>query len=141
MKMKRIAFYGAATVVIAVLIAMLIPVPNGHKPTPKNRCQAELSDLAFALKSYHDTFNVYPAEDNSNIVRALVGGNLQKIVFLNFRRTTEHPNEIVDSWGTPYRITFLQQTNFVLRSAGKNKIFSDEDDIIFNSASNDFVKP
>jgi len=53
----------------------------------------------------------------------------------------EHPNEIVDSWGTPYKIEFSQQTNFIIRSAGKNKIFGDADDIIFNSASNGFAKP
>jgi len=53
----------------------------------------------------------------------------------------EHPNEMVDPWETPYQIEFFQQTNFVIRSAGKDKIFGDADDIIFNSVSNDFVKP
>ena len=32
-------------------------------------------------------------------------------------------------------------TNFIIRSAGPNKIFGDDDDIIFNSLPNDFVKP
>ena len=53
----------------------------------------------------------------------------------------EHPNEMVDPWETPYEIKFLQQTNFVISSAGKDKIFGDADDIIFNSVSNDFVGP
>jgi len=48
---------------------------------------------------------------------------------------------MVDPWETPYQINFSQQTNFVIRSAGKDKIFSNADDIIFNSVSNDFMKP
>ena len=48
---------------------------------------------------------------------------------------------MVDPWETPYKIDFYQQTNFILRSAGKDKIFGDADDIIFNSVSNNFVKP
>ena len=48
---------------------------------------------------------------------------------------------MVDPWKTPYKIEFFQQTNFIICSAGKDKIFDDADDIIFNSVSNDFVKP
>ena len=48
---------------------------------------------------------------------------------------------MVDPWETPYQIEFSKQTNFIIRSAGKDKIFGDADDIIFNSVSNDFVKP
>ena len=41
----------------------------------------------------------------------------------------------------PYQIQIVAQTNFVIRSAGPNKKFGDADDIVFNSVSNDFVKP
>ncbi len=82
-----------------------------------------------------------PSGENSNVVRILSGDNQKKIEFLNFRQSAEHPNEFVDPWQKPYQIQFSQQTNFVIRSAGKDKIFGDADDIIFNSVSNDFVKP
>jgi len=48
---------------------------------------------------------------------------------------------MVDPWKTPYQIDFLQPTNFIISSAGKNKIFGDKDDIILNSISNAFAKP
>jgi hypothetical protein len=48
---------------------------------------------------------------------------------------------VIDIWQTPFQIELVGQTNFVVRSAGPNKNFGDADDIIFNSASNDFVKP
>ncbi len=76
----------------------------------------------------------YPTGANSNIVRVLTGDNPHKMVFLNIRRSSEHPNEMVDPWETPYQIEFSQQTNFIVRSAGPNKKFGDTDDIIFNSA-------
>jgi hypothetical protein len=47
----------------------------------------------------------------------------------------------VISWQTPYRFELLGPTNFIIHSAGLNQKFGDADDIIFNSASNDFVKP
>jgi len=84
-------------------------------------CRIELSDLRTALNAYHDKYSTYPTGENSNIVSALAGENLQKIVFLNFGRTSEHPNEMVDPWEMPYQIQFFQQTNFIIRSAGKTK--------------------
>jgi hypothetical protein len=54
---------------------------------------------------------------------------------------TNISGELIDVWQTPYRIELIAPTNFIIRSAGKDKIFGDADDIIFNSASNDFVKP
>ncbi len=48
---------------------------------------------------------------------------------------------MVDPWEMPYQVEFSQLTNFIVRSAGKDKILGDGDDIIFNSASNNFVKP
>jgi hypothetical protein len=141
MKLERVIFYGVATFFVVLLLAMLAPVHNYGGASKKVMCRIELSDLRTALNAYHDKYSNYPIGENSNIVSALAGDNSQKTVFLNFRRTMEHPNEMVDPWETPYQIEFFQQTNFVIRSAGKDKIFGDADDIIFNSVSNDFVKP
>jgi hypothetical protein len=142
MMQKRIIFYSLATFVIAALLAMLLPVNFLMVKTERpSRTKLEIADIIFALNHYKSAYGVYPTGENSNIVSVLAGDNPQKEVFLNFRRTMEHPNEIVDSWGTPYKIEFSQQTNFIIRSAGKNKIFGDADDIIFNSASNGFAKP
>jgi hypothetical protein len=74
--------------------------------------------------------------DNSFIFHALFGTN-----DFRFGYRTNFQGEVLDIWETPYKIEFFQQTNFIIRSAGKDKIFGDADDIIFNSASNDFVKP
>ena len=55
--------------------------------------------------------------------------------------STNVAGELVDIWQTPYQIELVGRTNFVVRSAGKDKKFGTKDDIVFNSVSNDFVKP
>jgi hypothetical protein len=102
--------------------------------------------MATALKAYSNTYGVFPIGDTESVERILAGENFhdknpQKIPYLLFIQTAEHSNEMVDSWGTPYQIEFLQQTSFIILSAGRNQKFGDADDIIFNSVSNDFVKP
>ena len=58
-----------------------------------------------------------------------------------FPFTTNDAGEVIDLWGTPFQIKLVGPTNFIVRSAGKNRKFGDADDIIFNGISNDFVTP
>jgi hypothetical protein len=76
--------------------------------------------------------------------------NLNRLFVLNslfatnqnhFWFDTNTSGDLVDIWQTPYQIELVGQTNFIIRSAGKNHKFGDKDDIIFNSVSNDFVMP
>ena len=76
--------------------------------------------------------------------------NLDRLFVLNslfatnqnhFWFDTNTCGEVVDIWQTPYQIELAGRTNFIIRSAGKDRKFGDEDDIVFNSVSNDFVKP
>ena len=48
---------------------------------------------------------------------------------------------MLDVWGTPYRIEITIQTNYIIRSAGKDGTFGDKDDIFFDSLKNEFVQP
>jgi hypothetical protein len=54
---------------------------------------------------------------------------------------TNTNGDLLDAWGTPYRVSVTVQTNFIFRSAGKNGKFGDQDDIIFDSLKKEFVKP
>ncbi len=103
--------------------------------------QLDISNLIMALHSYESEYGVLPTGNSSNVIRALSGENPKKIIFLVYPQMVERPNEMVDPWLTPYEINFLQKTNFVVRSAGKNKTFGNSDDVIFNSVSTDFVRP
>jgi len=139
--MKRSILYALAFLMVLILIGMFFPVVGSRSAGKKVLCRLEESDLNRALLQYGKDIGNYPTGENSNIVRILSGDNPPKTRSLSFRRTPEHQNEIVDPWETPCKIEFSHQTNFVIRSAGKNKVFGAAADIIFNSRSNDFVKP
>lgn len=125
---------------VVVMILLQFCVSPGHAARyPKS--QLGMMSLSAALESYLATTGAMPSGVNSNVVNVLSGNNVEKRIFLNFRPSDKHPNEMVDAWDTPYQIEFLQATNFTIRSAGKNKIFGDKDDIIFESVRDDFVKP
>jgi hypothetical protein len=150
---REIPVYKVYLAWLAFLLLLLI-IHSIASPSPYSKARSQiliaLSDetqIATALKSYLITYGVLPVGDTESVERILAGENLhgrnpQKTsFFLVFKQTAEHPNEMVDPWGTSYEIEFLPQTNFVIRSAGKDKIFGDADDIIFNSVSNGFVRP
>lgn len=74
--------------------------------------------------------------DDNFILQAVFGTNT-----LSYSYRTNADGKIHDLWDTPYKIQIFNRTNFIIRSAGRNKVFGDSDDIIFDSASNDFGKP
>src|SRR5882757_2063799 len=122
-------------VFLAMLILLMLSRGGEGKVA---RVRLDERALSESINQYNLVFGSCPTGGNSNVVNVLTRDNPQKIVFLNFRRTAAHPNEMVDPWETPYQIEFLQQTNFIVRSAGKDKVFGDKDDIIFDSRSTDF---
>jgi hypothetical protein len=83
-------------------------------------------------------------------IRRLTNIN-NEFVLNSFITTNKHPfsfatrtnasGEVVDIWQKPFQIKLAGQTNFIISSAGPNQKFGDTDDIVFNSISNDFVKP
>lgn len=83
--------------------------------------RVEIANVQAALSDYHSTFGRYPADLNRDITRELLGDNPQKLVFLNARpKQTNTLGELVDPWGTPYRIT---TTNGVMvYSCGKDQL-------------------
>jgi hypothetical protein len=64
-----------------------------------------------------------------------MGGNL------SFTTRTNAAGEPVDIWQTPYQFELVGQTNFIIRSAGQDQKFGDQDDMVFSSALNAIVRP
>jgi hypothetical protein len=131
-----------------LIVSSLFPLSGNRIRTGAKiaKTRIEEESAATALKAYSTTYGNLPIGDAESVERILGGEDLfgknpQKIMFLIYQRSVEFSNRMVDAWGTPYHIEFFQQTNFIIHSAGKDKIFGDTDDIIFNSASNNFIKP
>lgn len=142
MKLARLVFYGLAAFVVILLLAMLVPVHSYGGARKIILCRMELSALETTLNVYHEKFGAYPSGKQSEIVKSLLGDNSQKYQFLhiNFENLSSN-GEYLDPWKTPYAINFPATNSFVVSSAGKDRIFGNADDIIFNSVSNDFAKP
>ena len=141
--MKRLIFWPVALAIIALLVAMLLPAETGPTLNKNARCKVVLMmKLQAEIKNYQYEFGSYPTGDCAQVFKKLFGDNSKKIEFLRPQNTfTNQAGEFLDPWGTPFAINFLSTNSFVISSAGKDKIFGTKDDIIFNSVSNDFVKP
>ena len=128
--MKRIIFWLVALSIIALFVAMLLPAETGPTLNKNTRCRVVLMmRLKAEIGNYKYKFGSYPTGNYAQILKKLFGDDPT----IEFFR--------VDPWGTPFDINFPSTNSFIISSAGKDKIFGDTDDIIFNSVSNDFAKP
>jgi hypothetical protein len=60
----------------------------------------------------------------------LSGDNPLKITFfVSGAWNTNSSGEFVDPWQTPYKLTVESTNRVTIRSAGKNKVFGDDDDV------------
>jgi hypothetical protein len=141
MKSKAIIIISAATLVALFFLALLMPASRPSR-SKSVRCRVNLMMLRSGIENYQNEFGSYPTGDSMQILKKLLGDNPQKIKFLRPENMSlNQAGEFLDPWGTPYVISFSSTNSFVISSAGKDKIFGDTDDIIFNSVSNGFVKP
>jgi len=143
MKLKRIIINFALIIGVGlVLWGLLLPAETGPILNKHSRCKVVMRMLQAEIGNYKYEFGSDPTGDCAQIFKKLFGDNPKKIEFIHPRNTfTNQAGEFLDPWGTPYTISFAPTNSFVISSAGKDKIFGDADDIIFNSVSNDFVKP
>jgi hypothetical protein len=140
--MKRLTFWLVALAIIALLVAMLLPAETGPTLNKNARCKVILRRLKAEIVNYKYEFGSYPTGDCAQVLKKLFGDNPKKIEFLRPKNMSiNQAGEFLDPWGTPYAISFSSTNSFIISSAGKDKKIGDADDIIYNSVSNDFVKP
>jgi hypothetical protein len=127
--------------ILIVLILPTIGTRNIHHAKAKIIfTHFETKEIATVLKQHAIEIGGLTNIDNNFVFQAVFGTD--ETINLNYHsEQTNSQGQVLDCWKTPYQIEILMRTNFVVTSAGPDKIFGDADDIIFNSASNDFVKP
>jgi len=90
----------------------------------------DVVNLKAALQQYHAEYGALPGGNSSQILTVLRGENPWKICFFTAPPRSINPSgEFIDPWGTPYYIGYASTSRVFVRSAGKNKIFGDKDDI------------
>jgi hypothetical protein len=123
----------------SLILPSLLPEPSARKKVRVVITRVEANQIASALKQRAAEVGGLTNIENSLIFQAVFGTNGLHRDY--YAKRTNSQGEVLDWWKTPYQIDILDRTNFVIRSAGPNRTFGDKDDIIFNSVSNDVVKP
>ena len=102
----------------------------------------EMRLISNALHQYRKDMGGYPTGKTESILQQLRATNtLGKNYLLYPLRQGYSIYEYADSWGTPFHIEINQASNFVVRSAGKNRQFGDGNDLVLLSSSNNLVNP
>ena len=124
----------AVLITLALLILVfLIVIQAIHKAEIADGARSSESAIVFLLKQ-RVAAGTLPNIRSGSVLRTFVEP-------AGFPNQTNAQGEIIDPWNVPFQIEIAGQTNFIVRSAGPDKKFGDADDIIFNSTTNDFVKP
>lgn len=84
-----------------------------------------VEDLFDALQKYKEKVGSYPVGNNAEVVKALQGNNAKQVIIVIGRtKNINTKGELVDPWGTPFRIYFAGE-GILIRSAGPNRRFDD----------------
>ena len=141
--MRRFFFYLASAGVVTVLIGLLMPARSYSGPGRMGITRSRAQALLIGIIIYKDEFGSYPIGINAVVTKSLRGENLKHKMFANFDgrspQAINQSGQCVDGWGTPFQIDLSATNSPVIRSAGRDKIFGNKNDIGFDK--NSFVKP
>jgi len=114
-----------------IVLSMVLPMGPRSGVERIAVTKIDMESLITAVQQYRIEYGTLPGGDPTNILKALFGDNPKKIPFLHVRsRSLNTRGEWLDPWGTPYDFRSSSTNSISVKSAGKNKIFGDKDDIV-----------
>lgn len=87
---------------------------------------------------YHREIGEYPVGNSAaEVAAALLGENPKRKSYLRpeFRNFLNEAGEVLDTWKRPFRADRQADGSVILRSAGRNGTFDDEDDVTSSLAT------
>ena len=138
-KRKVWTVYGIVALVL--LLALILAIFSGSvilRAGPAalraaRRAQAanEINQIQTACLGYYTEYAQMPdSPENSRLIKSLTGDSPRKIQFLSLNpRDLNSKGEMIDPWGTPFRITFDADSTVHVTSAGPDKVFGTADDL------------
>ena len=124
-----------AALIFAALILAVLMLPGILQPPAESTADngSEVKQLAraldLALLEYRQEFGRFPEGQGGEIISALRGKNERGKTFLvlNENSAVNELGEMLDPWGTPFRITFAADATVPkIHSAGPNLIFEEK---------------
>lgn len=108
-----------------LMLPGLVKPPADALATDKSQVQALAHALRTALMGYQEAHGQFPEGEQDRIMKELRGGNSKRIVFFECpREILNDHGEMIDPWGTPFRIGFDYARMIVkIHSAGPNRAF------------------
>jgi type II secretory pathway pseudopilin PulG len=121
----------AMLLVLVLLVAASLPGSGPLKAGIRVAVLNQVSQIYTACQNYQIEYGTLPeTSENYRLKKILCGDNPRKIEFLSLKTGQINPNgEIIDPWGTPFRITFDSDSKVHVISADPDKIFGTADDI------------
>jgi len=123
-------------VVVFILIFVLgLVVTPAVKMSPLNLRKSKATvmeeQVDTACRAYLTEYGqLPPTSENYRLMKILTTENPRAITFINVKPTDLTPNgDLIDPWGTPYRITFDSDAKVHVISAGSDKVFGTPDDV------------
>jgi len=103
----------------------------GAVAVQKDKVASLEKQIEAACQAYKAKHGKLPASsENYQLVQILKQDNPQVMSFTNDNPNSLNSNgELVDSWGTPFRITFGPDSKVHAASAGPDKVFGTPDDV------------
>ena len=100
-------------------------------PAHRAEASSEISQILTACVRYYVEYGAMPqSAKNSQLIKSLSSDNPRKIPFLSLQPTQlNSKGEMVDPWGTAFRITFDSSSAVHVTSAGPDKMFNTADDL------------
>jgi len=137
MNFRKLIAPFALVVLVGVILIIILPGNPGWgsgRITTVRIAATKSEETAIAAKLKQLLSSTPPPlfSDNQAIHRAVLASTDTNVPIFK-PRWTNAAGEALDMWGTPYQIQIVHGTNFVIRSAGKNCILGDKDDVIFDS--------
>jgi len=119
-------------VLIFVLGLVLAPSVN-NDVVGANKAKAATTErqIEAACQAYLTEYGqLPPTSENYRLMKILTTDNPRAIPLINVKPTDLTPNgDLIDPWGTPYRITFDSDSKVHVISAGPDKVFGTHDDV------------
>jgi len=130
----------AAVLVAGVHFLILPGALVGSRLGKESSTKALCSSLVMACSSYNQEYGALPANNENRILaqvlsgQSLTGMNSRRIAFIEFYpRNLSQTGEIVDDWETPLKIEFTENQIITVSSAGSDRTWETNDDLIERS--------
>ena len=92
--------------------------------------EMEMSGICLALQQYESECGTFPAGSNAAVFQLLYGTNPFHRDFFDPGDRTNSNGEFLDAWGSPYQIEINGRTNVLIKSAGPDRKWGDQDDYV-----------